>query len=55
MKVYLELKLKKGVDYSSIQNCAWPCHFLSVKKLLSRLLDNFLTVLKTNQQRVEMT
>ena len=29
----------KGVDYSSIQNCVWTCHLVSVWKILTSLLD----------------
>ena len=25
--VFSGLQLEKGVDYSSIQNCVWACHF----------------------------
>ena len=29
----------KGADYCSIQNCVWPCHLVSVRKITTSLLD----------------
>ena len=29
----------KGVRYSSIQSCVWACHLVSVRKILTSLLD----------------
>ena len=29
----------KGIDYSSIQSCVWACHLVSVRKILTSLLD----------------
>ena len=34
MEVYSGIRLEMGVDYSSIQNCVWVCHFVSVTKIL---------------------
>ena len=39
MKVFSEIRLEKGVDYSSIQTCVWACHFVSVRKIPTSLLD----------------
>ena len=41
MKVISGLYLEKGVDYSSIQNCVWACHFVSVRKTPTSLLDKY--------------
>ena len=35
MKVFSGLELEKGVDYSSIQNCVYACHFVSLSLLVS--------------------
>ena len=29
----------KSVDYSSIQNCVWACHLVSVRKIPTSLMD----------------
>ena len=39
MKVFPGLQLKKGVDYSSIENCVLACHFVSVRKIPTSFLD----------------
>ena len=39
MKVLSGQQLEKGVGYSSIQNCVWVCHFVSVRKIATSLLD----------------
>ena len=39
MKVFSGFQLEMGVDYSSIQNCAWVCHFVSDRKIPTSLLD----------------
>ena len=33
MKVFSEFQLEKNVDYSSIQNCMWACHFISSRNV----------------------
>ena len=32
---------ENGVDYSSIKNCMWACHFVSVRRVPTSLLDKF--------------
>ena len=54
----------KGVHYSSIQSCVWACHLVSLRKILTSLLDkckkmtlahpHFPKTMKTNQQWAEM-
>ena len=39
IKIFLGLQLEKGIDYSSMQNVVWACHFVSGRKILSSLLD----------------
>ena len=41
MKLFLGLQLEKGVDYSSIQNCARAATLFQLEKIPTSLLDKY--------------
>ena len=45
MKVFSGLQPEKGVDYSSVQNCMWGCHFVSIRKIPTSLLNKYKTMI----------
>ena len=38
-KAFLEFQPEKGVNYSSIKNCSWTCHFVLGRKIPTSLLN----------------
>ena len=49
LQLHLEwVQIEKSVDYSSIQNCVWAYHFVSVRKLPTSLLEKWKRITSTH-------
>ena len=54
----LRITAWKNVDYSSIQNCVWACHLVSVRKIMASSMDKCKRMIKytlTSQQFWKLT